>query len=60
MRRTEDRTTPIDICDVVDMERVVSQRVVCTARRADAVLITGLLNGIDTVHVVNVKQMQVA
>jgi hypothetical protein len=48
MSRTQDRTAYIDLCDVVDMQRVVSQRVVCTARRPDAVLIAGVLNAADS------------
>jgi hypothetical protein len=46
MSRGEDRIEPIDLCDVVDMCRPVSKRVVCTARYADATLIAGALNAV--------------
>ena len=48
MSRVQERMAPIDLCDVVDMQREVSKRVVCTARRADAVLIAGVLNAADS------------
>jgi hypothetical protein len=51
MSGVPDRAPHLDICDVVDMQREVSKRVMCTARRADAVLIAGVLNATDSAHV---------